>query len=129
VLHQEWLDQNKIVSWREVTSTQDSGMLYHTCGDWDLLICLPKQLLYHHKKVPSSFHAWINIKEAFAENYSVKAKGMTNMLKHMDLELEGRHHSGIDDCRHIARICQRMLKDGWKPTAPQRPFYSTPGQV
>ena len=34
-------------------------------------------------------------------------------LNILDLELEGRHHSGIDDCKNIARICTKMLEDGW----------------
>uniref|UniRef100_A0A7S4KAW0 Exonuclease domain-containing protein n=2 Tax=Odontella aurita TaxID=265563 RepID=A0A7S4KAW0_9STRA len=40
---------------------------------------------------------------------------MAGMLRELGMELRGRHHSGIDDCRNIARICERMLKDGWVP--------------
>ena len=61
---------------------------------------------------------------------------MPAMLRHLNLRLEGRHHSGIgmlhmkeiefngthfasvsDDCKNIARIMQRMIADGYKPAA------------
>ena len=31
------------------------------------------------------------------------------MLEHSKLELQGRHHSGIDDCRNIGRLLRKML--------------------
>jgi ERI1 exoribonuclease 3 len=41
---------------------------------------------------------------------------MTEMLDKLGLKLEGRHHSGIDDCRNIVRIAQQLLtKRGWVP--------------
>ena len=40
---------------------------------------------------------------------------MDGTLKKLKMELEGRHHSGIDDCKNILRIIQRMRSDGWKP--------------
>ena len=43
--------------------------------------------------------------------------GMAQMLAELDLELEGHHHSGIDDCRNLARIVARMASDGCVLTA------------
>lgn len=37
------------------------------------------------------------------------------MLQHQKLTLEGRHHSGIDDCYNAVRIAQQMIKDGFDP--------------
>ena len=34
------------------------------------------------------------------------------MLDIMDLKLEGRHHSGIDDASNIAKIALALLKTG-----------------
>lgn len=34
------------------------------------------------------------------------------MLTVLKMELQGHHHSGIDDCRNIARIVVRMVEDG-----------------
>jgi inhibitor of KinA sporulation pathway (predicted exonuclease) len=40
------------------------------------------------------------------------------MLSELAIELDGRHHSGIDDSYNIAKICKTMLRDGvkFKPT-------------
>ena len=98
-----------------VRLTPDS-FVYLTCGDWDLGTCLPRQLKHlNQKNVPPHFKKWINVKKEFSKLYNKKAYGMTGMLNILDLELEGRHHSGIDDCKNIARICTQMLNDGWVP--------------
>jgi len=36
--------------------------------------------------------------------------GMAGMLSSLGLTLEGRHHSGIDDCRNIARIAKELCR-------------------
>ena len=37
---------------------------------------------------------------------------MTDMLKHLNLPLIGKHHSGIDDTRNTAEIMYKMLREG-----------------
>ena len=65
---------------------------------------------------PPPFDQWINVKKSFQVLYGMRhAKGMEGMLRRAGMELEGRHHSGIDDCKNILRIVQRMRADGWKP--------------
>jgi len=102
-------------------SSEGHTFLYCTCGDWDLKRCLPAQLASIGATVPQHFSQWINIKIAFGALYGLKkkkrAKGMVDMLDKLGLELEGRHHSGIDDCRNIARVASKMLADGWIPEA------------
>lgn len=39
---------------------------------------------------------------------------MVEMLKTFGLELEGKHHSGIDDVYNIARVTMELLKRGIK---------------
>jgi hypothetical protein len=41
---------------------------------------------------------------------------MADMLEQTRLGLEGRHHSGIDDCRNIARLVQHLAARGCKFT-------------
>jgi inhibitor of KinA sporulation pathway (predicted exonuclease) len=53
------------------------------------------------------------VKKAFGKLYGRRTNGMLDMLNRLNLELEGRHHSGIDDCKNISRVVQRMLEDGW----------------
>jgi ERI1 exoribonuclease 3 len=38
---------------------------------------------------------------------------MAAMLQEAGLELIGRHHSGLDDCKNIARILRFMLDRGY----------------
>lgn len=37
---------------------------------------------------------------------------MPGMLTHLGLALEGRHHSGLDDCKNIARITKELCRLG-----------------
>ena len=37
---------------------------------------------------------------------------MAGMLRKLGMTLEGRHHSGIDDCRNISRVALKMMADG-----------------
>ena len=100
-------------------------MAYLTCGDWDLKTMLPQQLRLsglHTGLDPSTgalaspYNRWINVKKAFRAFYGLKyPKGMDGMLRYLQMELEGRHHSGIDDTKNILRIVRRMRQDGWKP--------------
>ncbi|GBE78213.1 exonuclease [Sparassis crispa] len=92
-----------------------------TCGNWDLQTMLPEQLALRGfdascDLVPP-YNRWINVKKAFRKYYGMKHPpgGMLQMLQKLDLELEGRHHSGIDDCRNILRIVRKMRMDGWRP--------------
>lgn len=38
---------------------------------------------------------------------------MTDMLDKLGLELEGRHHSGIDDAKNLTRVVQALLEQGY----------------
>mmetsp|Transcript_36773 Transcript_36773/g.77585 ORF Transcript_36773/g.77585 Transcript_36773/m.77585 type:complete len:240 (+) Transcript_36773:251-970(+) len=132
-LHQRWIDDNianrdnlnaEGDETKETTTTtaHRPTFTYITCGDWDLKTCLPNQLAYHNEPTPSIFRRWLNIKREYQNFYETKKpKGMVGMLRGLNMELEGRHHSGIDDCRNIGRICQRMLRDGWVPGRRKRP--------
>lgn len=92
----------------------DKKILYVTCGDWDLKTMLPLQLQTSGivPKNPKAFASWCNIKNLFMDHTGIRVKGMPSMLAHCGLELIGRHHSGIDDCRNIARILVSLIRSG-----------------
>jgi inhibitor of KinA sporulation pathway (predicted exonuclease) len=101
--HHQWLNSN----------TRLGDPIYIiTCGAWDLDIMLPKEV--HNKNLPyySVYKRFINIKTEFENVYKVKAGGMVNMLNYLNIPLEGRHHSGIDDTRNIAKILLKIISDG-----------------
>lgn len=113
--HQEWIKEKVFGG----GARQDVSFLFVTCGNWDLRTMLPKQLTMTPVKFPKMYKTWCNIKIPFVARYlsnSPKRKqrwpGMAGMLRQLSLKLQGRHHSGIDDCRNIARIAIRMMRDG-----------------
>jgi ERI1 exoribonuclease 3 len=101
-----------------------------TCGHWDLATMLPAQLAMSTRLDPSfalspdglqlsHFAARINIKVAFAKNKGLRSRqglGLPTMLRKSNMQLEGRHHSGIDDCKNILRIAEHLQNRNWKPT-------------
>ena len=96
-----------------------------TCGDWDLKTMLPMQWSvsgFDPSKLPQLFHTWCNIKTVFKNAFpTVQCHGMTDMLSHLGLALEGRHHSGLDDSKNIARILVSLVTRGVKVSATWRP--------
>jgi len=85
-----------------------------TCGNWDLDIMLPNQYKTSVLgKQPTHFRRWINIMDEFRRFYRMRPRGMVGMLEQLNIVLLGRHHSGIDDCRNIVKVWQRMLTDGY----------------
>jgi len=114
--YQQWLAENVLLS-------DPATFAFLTCGDWDLKTMLPIQLSLSKMDDTSlssidtsHFQRWINIKTAFGKHYNMKRPGgMASMLKRSRLVLEGKHHSGIDDCENIARIVKKMRVDEWKP--------------
>jgi len=104
------------------------SFVFLTCGDWDLRRMLPSQLELCDIDFPRredgytgvDFTSWINIKKAFAEFYeSDPPGGLLEMLHVLGMQPEGRHHSGVDDCRNISRIVEQMRRDGWRPEGSQ----------
>ena len=113
--HEEWLR-------KEIgESPSRENLLMVTCGDWDLKTMLPKQLAYIRSPFPAYMSTFCNLKALMAHRRGTKSqpRGMTEMLDIFGLQLHGRHHSGIDDCRNIASVCIAMVKAGYElvPTA------------
>ncbi|KAN0014385.1 hypothetical protein ACTFIU_000703 [Dictyostelium citrinum] len=92
---------------------QPDDYCFVCCGDWDLLQCLPKQLkLCNNLAKPSYLSKWINIKKQYTLFYNRPSYGMTNMLRELKIELEGRHHCGLSDSLNISKILKRMISEG-----------------
>lgn len=81
-----------------------------TCGDWDFKTAFPNQCEYSEIKVPNYCKKWINVKKIFEKTLNKKSGSMPNMLNELNLPLNGKHHSGIDDSKNIAKICIELLK-------------------
>ncbi len=95
-------------------NTDERSSCIVTCGHWDLRTALVAECKFKKFAIPRSLKRWCNVKLVFADTYRPDGKqlGMDGMLRELGLELVGRHHSGIDDARNIARIVIHLLKDG-----------------
>jgi inhibitor of KinA sporulation pathway (predicted exonuclease) len=76
---------------------------------------LPAQLKTSSEGSHEGYRRWINIKRAYGSWKGGNVRGMPELLQRCGLKLEGRHHSGIDDTRNIARCALHMLQQGWQP--------------
>ena len=111
--HTAWLQQHGLGA----EGADGRSMAFVTCGDWDLKTMLPAQLaLERDHRVPQHFRQWININRIYSQCRlpagAEKASGMAGMLRGLGLSLDGRHHSGIDDCRNIAKIVCALAEIG-----------------
>ena len=96
--------------------------VFASCGDFDGNQ-MKRESNHKQFKVPAYLRRWINLKKVFSTGEAnpafaspktiTKTKsvsgGMTDMLDKLGLKLEGRHHSGIDDARNLARVVCEML--------------------
>lgn len=104
--HQAWLASHGLLE-------RDGAFAFVTCGEWDLRSMLPRQCAASRVPLPRVYRRWINVKTIFARTLGRSASvGMPEMLSALGLELEGRHHRGIDDCRNIARIVLELAARG-----------------
>ena len=104
--HLEWL--------KEHCNNSTENVIIVTCGHWDLQTMLPMDLGLNHLRYPDPvYKSWVNIKQAFtAALKPFRVRSMPQMLKHLKLEMIGRHHSGIDDSKNIARIFGKLVELG-----------------
>uniref|UniRef100_A0A8C4QSW7 ERI1 exoribonuclease family member 3 n=1 Tax=Eptatretus burgeri TaxID=7764 RepID=A0A8C4QSW7_EPTBU len=92
--------------------------LFVTCGDWDLKVMLPGQCKHLGLPLPEYFRNWVNIKKAYAQTVGDFPRDLASMLKGLQLQHVGRHHSGLDDCKNIAAILRELAVRNYifKPT-------------
>ncbi|KAH9280895.1 ERI1 exoribonuclease 3 [Echinococcus granulosus] len=101
------------------TDKEKSTFTFVTCGDWDLRFMLPHQASISGCQVPPYCRRWINVKKlstfysstlAYTEYTGHHVDGVVSMLRNLGIPHEGRLHSGIDDCRNIAKILRFLVE-------------------
>jgi len=111
--HHKWL-KNHVYSSVGLTESQE-GVSILTWGHWDLREMMPNECARWNIFPPSVYREYVNIKDECKIHYNLaKPLGMAQMLDYLNLELLGRHHSGLDDCKNIARIWTRLITDGYQ---------------
>ncbi len=120
-MHRAWLSGHGLLAAGEGPRRRDGSgepdrFVFVTCGDWDLSTMLPAQCAASQLPVtelPRVYRRWCNIKKPFGAAFQRdKGFGMPTMLESLGLELQGRHHRGIDDCHNIARIALALVERG-----------------
>jgi inhibitor of KinA sporulation pathway (predicted exonuclease) len=102
------------IKWLSENVPQNSNFIITTCGKWDLEIQLVKELYAKNFNLHGYYKKFIDVKTEFETQYKMKAYGMKGMLRDLNLKLDGRHHSGIDDTRNISKIMLQIINDGRK---------------
>ncbi|CAF1265570.1 unnamed protein product [Adineta ricciae] len=113
-----WRDVQKFLSKHSLICLEDENkpmlrsFTWITCGNWDLRTMLPLQLQQSGFDRPKFINNFINIKDLYMEyNPSNRINGMKDLLKRLHLTLDGKHHSGIDDTKNIAKIAQWFIEN------------------
>ena len=119
--------QEEYVAWLQSggMGTGRKSFVVVTCGDWDLKTMLPSQSEFSKTKIPGGLHQWCNVKQMFEATLGGSAGGMAHMLQTLGIVLEGHHHSGIDDCRNIAKIVLHMMQAGYDVRCTSRGCFET----
>jgi ERI1 exoribonuclease 3 len=109
--HAAWLKEMMGVEPNELS---DNNFLLVTCGDWDIKRMLPIQASVSQVRIPDYLSTVCNIKILYGWFKGMKKQpaGMVAMLSDLGLPLEGRHHSGLDDCKNIANIFMGIAAQG-----------------
>jgi inhibitor of KinA sporulation pathway (predicted exonuclease) len=88
-----------------------------TCGNWDLNTMLPKDCKRHGiYYYPDIYKRFINIKISYQNTFNTpKQYELSNMMKYTGLKMDGRHQSGIDDCRNTGKLFHYLINNGYRP--------------
>lgn len=90
----------------------NGSVAFVTWGDWDLGICLRRELTRKAIRRPVYFNHWIDMRSLYLKSYKYRPKNFTDSLNHLNMDFVGRAHSGIDDAKNLAYLCGRMADDG-----------------
>lgn len=82
-----------------------------------LKVMMPAEEKRWNLRVDPIYKKYINIKDIYQMFYKLPNKlGLAGLYNRFGMQMEGKHHSGIDDCKNIARLVQKIVTDGHKFT-------------
>jgi len=107
----------------------NSEFVFLSCGDFDGNQ-MRREALHKKMNIPNYLKRWINFKKVMPTYLFDPSRpkldykfvkdikkpvvgGMPDMLSICGLQLQGRHHSGIDDARNIAACVLKCLQAGF----------------
>lgn len=111
IVYQDFLD------WLDVNAVDRNQCLFVSDGPWDVRDFIGKELNYHEISRPSFMHRILDIRKHYAKKYDRQSTNLNGMLLGLNMEFEGREHSGLDDAKNVYRIFEKMIADGFKMEA------------
>jgi len=96
------------------TLFQEKSAIFVTDGPFDIRDFITKQCNHDNISVPLYFHQWVDIRKTFARFHKCRQHNIAGMLAQLNLDFEGRAHSGLDDAKNIYRIAKHMRDKGCK---------------
>ncbi|KAL9652216.1 hypothetical protein ABK040_013985 [Willaertia magna] len=112
-----------------------------TDSEWDIKNLLIKETILKGIRIPSYFRNFYNLRREYSSFYFLNHHynnhynnhynhynnrnnkrnnnnngikgGLKGMVEYLNLEFQGNHHCGLDDCFTICKIIERMVKDGF----------------
>lgn len=79
---------------------------------WDIKECLFPQCILSQVQFPHYAAKWIDARKLFSSFYRIKSGNLASMLEKIGLKFEGREHCGLHDSENIARVMERLIRDG-----------------
>ncbi|KAJ5068932.1 3'-5' exoribonuclease 1 [Anaeramoeba ignava] len=110
-LFEKWLIENEFL---DKDKNVIGNWVFLTCSDNDFETLLESQLKVEKNiKRPSYFNKWIDLQKIYSDFYGFNnPKSLKNMIKEMEIEMEGNFHSGFDDAKNTARVIVKLILDG-----------------
>ena len=99
-------------NWLQYEVDNEQSFIVLTCGNWDINTCLRKQCEDYKIDIPSWAYRWINLKKVHKSVIGNYPKSFAQILSDLNLNFEGRPHSGIDDSRNIAKAVKALALKG-----------------
>jgi len=91
---------DQFVAWYQGHGLSPEVATFVTCGQWDLVTCLPAQASYSNIPIPwmldlAASGAFVNVKYSYQNHTGKYGKGLKEMQYELGLQFDGRHHSGL----------------------------------
>jgi len=99
-----WLEEENLLN--------GAKFIFATVGDWDLKYMFPMQCKFFRIPVADYMKSWINLKLSFLEMTTLYPRNLVTMMKYCQLQHEGKLHSGLDDCKNIAKLLKDLADRG-----------------
>jgi 3'-5' exoribonuclease 1 len=100
----EWLDTRDLANKLRFSLVTDCP--------WDIKECLFPQCVLSQVQFPHYATKWIDVRKLFGSFYRTKSGNLSSMLEKIGLKFEGREHCGLHDSLNIARVTERLIRDG-----------------